>query len=143
MYFWTYGLRKTCLDKCLKSPLSEDPSRSNMVNRSKHCSNLNDSTFTIFIDPSEGNSGLKSISERYAKSQNSLLTHSLLTISFLFLTEAIYCSIFKCNYLRNEKLFLNFFFPFSKFRFNFEHFQKKDDNPSCCIFELTSSEIRG
>ena len=143
MYFWTYGLRKTCLDKCLKSPLSEDPSRSNMVNRSKHCSNLNDSTFTIFIDPSEGNSGLKSISDRYAKSQNSLLTHSLLTISFLFLTEAIYCSIFRFNYLRNEKLFPHFFFPFSKFRFNFEYFQKKDDNPSCCIFELTSSEIRG
>ena len=30
--------------------------------------------------------------------------------SILFLTEAIYCNMFICNYLRNEKLFVNFFF---------------------------------
>ena len=30
--------------------------------------------------------------------------------SILFLKEAIYCNIFRCNYLRNEKLFLKFFF---------------------------------
>ena len=30
MYFSTYGLRKTWLDKCLKSPVSEDPLTSNM-----------------------------------------------------------------------------------------------------------------
>ena len=31
----------------------------------------------------------------------------------VFLTEAIYCNIFRCNYLRNENLFLNFsFFSF-------------------------------
>ena len=63
MYFSTYGLRKTSLDKCPKSPLSEDPSTSNMVNGLKHYWNLNDRTFTIFIDPSEGNSGWKSLSE--------------------------------------------------------------------------------
>ena len=28
---------KTWLEKCLKSPVSEDPSTSNMVNMSKHC----------------------------------------------------------------------------------------------------------
>ena len=28
---------KTWLDKCLKSPVSEDASRSNMVNVPKHC----------------------------------------------------------------------------------------------------------
>ena len=48
MYFWTYGLRKMWLDKCLKSTFSEDPSKSNMVNEPKHCWNLNDSTFTIY-----------------------------------------------------------------------------------------------
>ena len=36
MYFSTYGLRKTWLDKCPKSPLSEDPSTINMVNGLKH-----------------------------------------------------------------------------------------------------------
>ena len=32
--------------------------------------------------------------------------------SILFLTEAIYCNIFRCNYLRNEKYFLTFFLHF-------------------------------
>ena len=59
MYFSTEGLRKTWLDKCLKSPVSEDHSTSNMVNAPKHCRNLNDSTFTIFIRQCEGNSVLK------------------------------------------------------------------------------------
>ena len=49
MYFRIYGLRKTWLDKCLKSLVSEDPSTSNMVNGSKNCSNLNGSTFIIFL----------------------------------------------------------------------------------------------
>ena len=31
MYFSNYGLRKTCLDKCLKTPISENPSTSDMV----------------------------------------------------------------------------------------------------------------
>ena len=56
------------LDKCLKSPLSEDPSTSDMVNGPKHCWNLNDSTFTIFIDHFESNSGWKDPCEWYAKS---------------------------------------------------------------------------
>ena len=55
MYFRTYGLGKTWLDKCLKSTLSGDPSTSNMVNGPKHSGNLSDSIFTIFIDTSEQN----------------------------------------------------------------------------------------
>ena len=45
-----YGLGKPSLVKCLKSPVFEDPSKSNMVNASKHCSNLNHNTFSIYID---------------------------------------------------------------------------------------------
>ena len=41
---------------------------SNMLNGPNDSWNLNDSTFTIFFDPCEGNSGLKSLSELYAKS---------------------------------------------------------------------------
>ena len=44
MYFRNYG--KTWLDNSVKSFASEDPSTSNMVNGSKHCGNLNGSTFT-------------------------------------------------------------------------------------------------
>ena len=46
---------KMWLDKCLKSPVSEHPSTSNMVNGSKHSWNLNYGTFTIFIEDFEGN----------------------------------------------------------------------------------------
>ena len=53
MYFLTDGFSKTWLDKCLKSPLSEDSSRSHIVNGPKHCWNLKDSTFTIVIDRCE------------------------------------------------------------------------------------------
>ena len=37
MYFRNYGLGKSWLDKCSKSPVSEDPSKSSMVNAPKHC----------------------------------------------------------------------------------------------------------
>ena len=62
MYFLTYGLRKMWLDKCLTVPVSEDPSTSNIVNGPKHCCNLNDSTFIIFIDHCDWNSVDKSLS---------------------------------------------------------------------------------
>ena len=51
MYFGTYKLRKTWLGKCLKSPVSEDPSTRNTLNGRKYCSKLNDSTFTDAIIP--------------------------------------------------------------------------------------------
>ena len=50
MYFRNYGLPKTWLEQCLKSPVSEDPTKSNMVNAPKHCSNLRETSFTIFIN---------------------------------------------------------------------------------------------
>ena len=59
MYFRTDGLRKAWLYKCLKGALSGDSPTSNLVNRPKHCSKHSDSTFTIFIDPCEGNCRLK------------------------------------------------------------------------------------
>ena len=43
MSFENYGLPKRWLDQCLKSHFSEDPSKSNLVNAPKYCSNLKDS----------------------------------------------------------------------------------------------------
>ena len=37
MYFRSDGPPKTWLDKCLKSPVLEDHSTSNIVNGLKHC----------------------------------------------------------------------------------------------------------
>ena len=62
MYFRNYALPKTWLDQRLKSPVSENPLKSNMVNATKHCSNLTDTSFTIFIGHWEGNCLTKCLS---------------------------------------------------------------------------------
>ena len=54
MYLRKYRLRKMWLNNCLKSPVSEDPSTGKIGNWLKHCCNLNDSTFTTFINHCEG-----------------------------------------------------------------------------------------
>ena len=48
--FWKLRTPKTWSDKCLRSPVSEDPSTSNMVNVPNHCASLPHSIFIIFID---------------------------------------------------------------------------------------------
>ena len=49
MYFRNYVLPKTWLDQCLKSPVSDDPSKSNIVNALKHCSNLKDTSLPYLL----------------------------------------------------------------------------------------------
>ena len=49
MNFPNYRVGKTWLDNCLKSPVLKDLSTRNIVNGPKHCWNLNDNIFTIFI----------------------------------------------------------------------------------------------
>ena len=55
MYFGSYGIQNPWLNKSLKSPVSEDPSKCNMVYEPKHCLNLSHSTISISIDHYEGN----------------------------------------------------------------------------------------
>ena len=55
MYFRNYGLRNTCLDKCLECPVSDNLLTINMLDGPKHCCNLSDSISTIFIDNYQGN----------------------------------------------------------------------------------------
>ena len=56
MYFQKYRLRKIWFDKCLKIRASEEPKTENIENSVKQCSNQNNSTFTKFINHSEGSS---------------------------------------------------------------------------------------
>ena len=49
MYFQNYGLLKTWLDQCLKSPVSEDPIKSNMINSPKHSSNFKDTSLPYIL----------------------------------------------------------------------------------------------
>ena len=76
-------------DKCVKSLVSEDAWRSSMVNVRKHCLNLHQITFIIFIDNCQVNWIGKSRSYWHAKSWDCLLTHYLPKKSILFLTETI------------------------------------------------------
>ena len=50
---------------------------------------------------------------------------------------------FKPYYLKNKKLFVNFFFAFLKSACNLEHFEKKDDYPSLIISEIMDCERGG
>ena len=143
MYFLTYGLGKAWLDKCQTSPISEDPSTSNMVKGQKNFWNLNNSSFTIFCGPCAANSGWKNLSKWYAKSWDSLLTQCWLPMtSIFFITETIHCNRFRCNYLGNENLFPNAFWIFLIY-IQFWTFLNKGDPDGLCIFELTESEQRG
>ena len=98
----------TWLDKCVKSPVSEDPSRRNMVNVLNHCLNLHRITLIIFIEHCLFNWVGKSFSYSHAKSWDCFLTHWLPMKRILFLIETILWYQFRCNYLRNKKHFLNF-----------------------------------
>ena len=53
MHFRNYRLQKAWFNNCLKSPLSEYPSTGNIANGLKHCWNVNDGTFTTFINHCE------------------------------------------------------------------------------------------
>ena len=83
--FRTLRTPKTRLDKCLKSPVSEDPLRSNMADVTKHCWNIHHSIFIIFIDHYQVNWVGKSLSYWDTKSWDCFLTHWLPMESVLFL----------------------------------------------------------
>ena len=49
MCFQNYGLPKTWLDECLKSLVSDDPTKSNMVNAPKHCAYLKETSLPYLL----------------------------------------------------------------------------------------------
>ena len=50
---------------------------------------------------------------------------------------------FKRHYLKNKRLFDQFFLAFLKYACNLEHFQKKDEYPSLIISEIMDCERGG
>ena len=103
---------KTYSDKCLKGAVSENPSRSNIGNVPKHFRNMRQSTVIIFIDHFQVNWVGKSLSYWHEISKDCLLTHWLWMKTILFLIETTWRYQFRCNYLRDKKLFPNFFLRF-------------------------------
>ena len=55
----------------------------------------------------------------------------------------IYGYNFKCHYLTNKRLFLDFLLHFWNVHEIFEHFQKKDEYPSLIISDIIDAETRG
>ena len=103
---------KTWSDKCLKSPVFEYPSTSNVENVPKHCWNLHHSSFIIFINHWQVNWVGKSLCYWHAKSWDCLLTHSLPIKSILFLIQTIQQYQFRWYYLRNKEVVLKFLLHF-------------------------------
>ena len=111
---FSYGLPKTWWDKCLKNLFHIYWSLWTQFSRKKSllviCKILG-----LFVNPFSAN-------DKYSLlNRGSLLQHFQIQLS------------------KKRKIFFQFVFAFSKFRFNFEHLQKIDDPHSWCIFELRYS----
>ena len=115
---------KTWWDKCLKSPVSEDPSRSNMINVLKHCWNLHQCIFILLIDHWNFSFVGKSLLYWPDKSWDSLLTHCQPMKSILFLRDNLTIPIQK-QLSQKEKSFSEFLRAFLKSRLTFIYFDKK------------------
>ena len=140
LYFPNYGLRKRGEINVLKIPVSEDPSRSNMVNVPKHCSNLHHSCFFHIHWP--------------LPSQLSWKTSLLLTCQILGLlvstlaADEMYLLLNRDNMtisiqmqLSQKKITFSQFFPaFLKFRLNFKYSQTKYIPLRFCISGITDFE---
>ena len=96
---------KTCLHKCRKSPVPEDPLRSKMVDVHKRYCILIRSTFLIFIDHFQVNLVRKSPPYLDEKPSDCFLTHWRPMESILFLVETYERYQFRCNYLTNKNIF--------------------------------------
>ena len=127
MYLQKYRLREKCLDRCLKSRVSEDPQTDNKANGSKHCCNLNSSTFTLFINHCEFNCIGNSLF---------LVIHKILRLfvttlrvndkHFPFNRDNLVHPI-QMQLSQKQKILSQFFFVFLKSILNFKIFTKKDD----------------
>ena len=121
---------KTWLDKCLKSPVWDGPSTSNMINRPKHCWNLHHSTFIIFIDHCQGNWNGKNslfltgqIFELFADVLAAYDKYPVLNSYKLMIP-------IQRQYSQKQNTFSQFFAEFLKSRWTFEYFEKNHD----CVY---------
>ena len=150
MYLSTYGLRKTWLDKRLKSPLSEFPSTSYMVNGQKQLFKAERQHLCdIYWSLSKKFSLRKSL---WVIWKSLVLFVNPLTADdkYSLLNRGHLLQHFQMSLSQKRKIFSEFYFRFCKLRYNFQHFQKNtwtwcDVNLtwSWCVFELTDFAKRG
>ena len=98
MYFRNYGLPKTWLDQCLKSPVSENPTKSNMVNAPKHCANLNDTSLPYLLITAKSIL-LQKVSISYIK--------NLKTVSYILYAKRRYSLLARDNLTQRIQMLLS------------------------------------
>ena len=141
MYFWTDGPHKTWLDNCIKSPFSEDPSTSNMLNGWNNVGIWTAAPLAHWlISLKELQLEKVSLSDR----QN-LRTVNTLTSDdkYSLLKRDNLLQHFQVQFSQKQKTFFQFFLAFLKFTLNFQHLPKVDDPHIWCILEHSDSEKRG
>ena len=130
---------KTWLDKCLRSHVSEDPQRSNMVNGPK----------TVEICTTAPLSCLLITAREQSCKKYLLLTCQILALFANILAASVKYPVLKSYNLmipikmqlqENQKTFSEFFSAFWNSSLNFELFEKKDDPDRFRVFEITDSQ---
>ena len=130
---------KTWLDKCLKSPVSVNPSILKMVNVPRHYWNLHHSTFIIFIDHCQ------------IKWVGKCLLFPCQILGLLVKTLAAnekYRVLYRDNLMipiqmqlsQKQKTFPQFFTAVFKSRLNSKYFETKNEPHRCCVSKTFDSE---
>ena len=120
--FRNYRPRKTCLDKCLKTPVWEDVSTGDMVNRLKHWFNLNESAFIILSDHCEGNWVAKSLLDTW-----NIFIPLLNTLTaddkYSLISKEKWMQTIQMHLSQKQNIFSQFFSAFFESALNFKNFQ--------------------
>ena len=122
--FGKLSSREKWLDKCIKRPVSEDPSTSDMVKVPKHCWNLHHITLIRLIGQCPVNWVGKSFSYWHVKSWDCLLTHWLPMKSPVLNRDKLTIPI-QMRLSQKQNTFSQFLAAFLKSKLNFKYFLKK------------------
>ena len=139
MYFRNYRTRKTCLDKCLKGRVSEDPRTGDMVNGPKHWCNLNESGFIIFSYHCEGN-GVAKVTIRAMKIFYRFLNTLTADDKYSLIGRDNWMQTIQMHLSEKLNLFSQFFSEFFKSPLNFEYFQKNMKFIAYVFLKLPTTE---
>ena len=103
---------KTKSGKCLKSPVSEDASRSHMVNVPKHCWNVHHIPFITFIRQWQRNCFRKSFSYWHVKFWEDIVNTLSNDEKYLLHYRDNLTLPLQMQFLKNKKHFLSFWLHF-------------------------------
>ena len=142
MYFWTHGLRNAWLHKWLKKTRFRGPfhkehgkwGKTLLKAEPQHRYHIYWSLWRQF----RLKKSLWVICKIFGLFVNPLCADN----NYSLLNTGNLLQHFQIQLSHKQKIFPEFFFTFSKFRFNFDIFEKNGEPHRWCIIEFTDSEIR-